>query len=138
MTQNTNTHFDLHITGFGFLNRIRKVQLSKGKPYWSVTVAALRGDESQKTYIDCSVVGTEAKALFDTHLSAIGENDVVTASFKLSDLYTDTFVYKKGPKQGQPGFSLKARLLQIRYLKVNGHVVFQAASQQNAPQQNAA
>lgn len=131
MTQNTQTtHFDLHITGFGFINRVRKVTPNKGNPYWSTSIAAMRGDGNDKTYFDCSVVGAEAKALFDTHLSDLKDDDVVTASFKLGDLYTDTFVYKQGAKQGQTGFSLKARLLQIRYLKVNDQVVFQKQSQQ--------
>ncbi|PSU45776.1 hypothetical protein C9J12_21285 [Photobacterium frigidiphilum] len=140
MTQNTQTtHFDLHITGFGFFNRIRKVEPKKGKPYWSTSIAAMRGDDGQKTYFDCSVVGAEAKALFDTHLSSVGENDVITASFKLGDLYTETFVYKQGVKSGQTGVSLKARLLQIRYLKINDQVVYQkTSSQQPEPIQNAA
>ncbi|MDI5833721.1 DUF3577 domain-containing protein [Shewanella xiamenensis] len=143
MTQTTqNTQFDLHITGFGFFNRIRKVEPRKGQPYWAVTIAACRGDEGQKTYFDCSVVGSEAKALFDTHLSSLNKDDTVTASFKLGDLYTETFVYSSGEKQGQTGVCLKARLLKITYLKVNDEIVFQS-SQQAAdvpaqPEQNAA
>jgi len=130
MTQTTqNTHFDLHITGFGFFNRIRKVELRKGQPYWAVTIAACRGDEGQKTYFDCSVVGTEAKALFDTHLSSVKKDDTVTASFKLGDLYPETFVHGSGEKQGQTGVCLKARLLKITYLKVNGDIVFQSSPQ---------
>lgn len=130
MTQTTqNTQFDLHINGFGFFNRIRKVELRKGQPYWAVSIAACRGDEGQKTYFDCSVVGTEAKALFDTHLSSLTKDDTVTASFKLGDLYTDTFVYSSGVKQGQTGVCLKARLLKISYLKVNDEIVFQSSLQ---------
>lgn len=133
MTQQ-NQHFDLHVNGFGFFNRIRRVEPKKGKPYWAVTVAACRGDEGQKTYFDCSVVGNEAKALFDQHLANIGKDDVVTASVKLGDLYTETFVYSSGVKQGQTGVSLKARLLQIRYLKVNDQVVHQVAKSETEQQ----
>ena len=130
MAQNAqNTRFDLHTSGFGFFNRIRKVKPAKGKPYWAVTVAACRGDEGQKTYFECSVVGSEAKALFDEHLSLTSKDDKITASFKLGDQYPYTFVYGSGEKQGQTGVCLKARLLKITYLKVNGEVIVKTSQQ---------
>lgn len=130
MTTNTqNKHFDLHTTGFGFFNRVRSVNPAKGNPYWAVTVAACRGDENQKTYFECSVVGTKAKALFDEHLSSVTKDDKITASFKLGDLYPETFVYGPGEKQGQTGVTLRARLLKITYLKVNDEVLVHAQQQ---------
>ena len=130
MTTNTqNKHFDLHTTGFGFFNRVRRVTPAKGDPYWAVTVAACRGDENQKTYFECSVVGAKAKALFDEHLSSVTKDDKITASFKLGDLYPETFVYGPGEKQGQTGVCLRARLLKITYLKVNDEVLVQAQQQ---------
>jgi hypothetical protein len=44
----------------------------------------------------------------------------VLAGFKLSDLYAETFVYQKGERQGQTGVALKARLLRIDWVKVDG------------------
>ena len=136
MTQNTQQHsyVDLHVAGFGFLNRVRHVKPTKGKPYWAVTVAAMRGDNKDKTYFDCIVVGDNVNALFNKHLSNLTKDDVVTASFKLGDLHTDTFTYSSGDKQGQTGFSLKARLFQVKYLKVNDQVLLtsQAANGQSS------
>ncbi|MGB5644692.1 MAG: DUF3577 domain-containing protein, partial [Gammaproteobacteria bacterium] len=34
--------------------------------------------------------------------------------------YVDTFTYKSGDRAGQTGVSLKARLLRIDWVKVNG------------------
>ncbi|GIU42938.1 hypothetical protein TUM4438_10690 [Shewanella sairae] len=140
MTQTTqNKHFDLHTSGFGFFNRIREIKPAKGKPYWAVTVAACRGDEGQKTYFECSVVGSAAKALFDEHLSSVSKDDTITASFKLGDLYPETFVYGPGKKQGQTGVILRARLLKITYLKVNDKVLVHSQQQaESAPAQTPA
>ncbi|GLO64014.1 hypothetical protein MACH09_45220 [Vibrio sp. MACH09] len=126
MTGNNKAqYFDLHTNGFGFFNRIRQVTPRKGHPFWSVTVAACRGDDNEKTFFDCNVVGKEAIALFEQHLTDIGKDDVVTASVVMSDQYVDTFTYPSDhTKAGQQGYSLKARLIRIKYLKINDSVVY--------------
>ncbi|MEZ9025031.1 DUF3577 domain-containing protein, partial [Vibrio sp. 10N.247.310.99] len=64
---NQNTYFDLHTHGFGFLNRVRKVTPKKGDPFYATTITCLRGDDNERTYIDCKVVGKEAIELFEAH-----------------------------------------------------------------------
>ena len=65
---NTATHFDLHTTGVGYLNRAREVKPQTGKkfkPFWSVGISALRGniDEVEYSRIDTNIVGSDAKRI---------------------------------------------------------------------------
>ena len=46
--------------------------------------------------------------------------------FRLGDLWTDLFRYSRGDKAGKTGVSLKARLLFISWIKVDGQLVYQA------------
>ncbi|MHA2717901.1 DUF3577 domain-containing protein [Vibrio owensii] len=55
---NQNSYMDLHTHGFGYLNR-------KGEPFYAATIACLRGDDNERTFIDCKVVDKEAIALFE-------------------------------------------------------------------------
>jgi len=116
-------YFDLHITGIGYLNRIRKVPVKRGNPFFAVDISALHGSSQdvQYTRFDCRVSGTEAQAIIEQIQPLIEDDKIkVLIGFKLSDLYTDTFVYQRGEKEGQTGVSLKARLLRIEWVKVNG------------------
>lgn len=116
---NETKYFDLHTTGIGYLNRIREVTPRKGKPFWAVTVAALRGtsDESEYTYIDCNVVGAEAEKLIKRCFEAVNADKKVLVAFRIGDIWADAFVYQAGPKKGQSGASLKGRLLYLSWIK---------------------
>ena len=132
---NVSKFFDLHTTGIGYLNRIREVKpRGKGKPFMAVTIAALRGssDEVEYSYIDCNVVGTEAEMLIRRCQEAVEAGKKVIASFRIGDIWTDAFTYEKGNKQGQPGASLKGRLLFIGWIKVDGDTVYEAKPKDSA------
>ena len=121
--------FDLHTTGIGYLNRIREVKpRGKGKPFMAVAIAALHGstDEVEYSYIDCNVVGTEAEKLIRRCQVAVDAEKKVLASFRVGDIWADAFTYEKGDKKGQPGASLKGRLLFIGWIKVDGETVYEA------------
>lgn len=127
--------FDLHTTGIGYLNRIREVKpRGKGKPFMAVTVAALRGsmDDAEYSYIDCNVVGAEAEKLIRRSLAAVEAGKKVLVSFRIGDIWTDAFTYEKGDKKGQPGASLKGRLLFIGWIKVDGATVYEAKPKDSA------
>ena len=121
--------FDLHTTGIGYLNRIREVKpRGKGKPFMAVAIAALHGssDEVEYSYIDCNVVGAEAEKLIRRCQVAVDAGKKVLASFRVGDIWADAFTYEKGDKKGQPGASLKGRLLFIGRIKVDGETVYEA------------
>ena len=120
-----NQFFDLHISGFGYLNRLRVVPVQRGKPFLAVDIAAIHGRSNnvQYTRFDCRVSGTEAQRIIEELKPIIkDESNKVLIGFKLGVLYVDPFTYQKGEKAGQPGVSLKTRLLRIEWVKVNGKV----------------
>jgi len=125
---NSNEFFDLHTTGVGYVNRIRQVQVKRGEPFWACDIAALHGakDDVETTRFDCRVSGSEAEKLIIRCEQAVKDKKKVLLGFKLGDLYAETFVYEKGDKKGQTGISLKARLLSISWIKVDGETVYKA------------
>jgi len=128
-TQNaSNSFFDLHITGLGYLNRIREVTPKRGDSFWACDIAALNGpsDDVGYTRFDCRVSGQEAEKLVKRCQQAVDMKRKVLIGFKLGDLWTDTFTYSKGDRAGQTGVSLKARLLFISWIKIDGEMVYQA------------
>lgn len=118
-------YFDLHITGIGYLNRVREVAVQRGKPFLAVDISALHGAENnvQYTRFDCRVSGKEAQALIRELTPAIAADKKVLVGFKLGDLYPETFTYQQGERQGQIGISLKARLLKLSWVRIDGEPV---------------
>lgn len=115
-------YFDLHTTGLGYLNRVREVSPQEGNPFWSVSIAALRGsvDDVRYTHFECRVSGQQAQQLVRQLKPAVEGKLKVLVGFTLSDLFADAFTFKNGDKAGEPGVSLKARLLRISWAKVDG------------------
>ena len=120
--EDTNKYFDLYTTGIGYLNRVREVTPKEGSPFWSVTIAALRGsvDDVQYTYFECRVSGQQAQKLVQQLKPAVEGKLKVLVGFTLSDLFAEAFTYKTGDKAGETGVSLKARLLRVGWAKVDG------------------
>ncbi len=115
------THFDLHVNGIGYLNRIREVKVKKGA-FWACTIAALHGsiDDPETTYLDCKIEGAEALEKVRFLQGAVNANQKVTVSFRVGDIYPEAFIYQSGLKQGETGVSIKGRLLKIGSAKIDG------------------
>ena len=131
MSDNENIpshYFDLHVTGLGYLNRVREVKVPRGKPFLAASIAALHGasDAVEKTWFDIRVSGQEAQKVVRDLMPDTEAGKSVLVGFKLGDLTAETFIYEKGPKAGQTGVSLKARLLRIAWAKVDGKTVYTA------------
>lgn len=131
-TQNQTKYFDLHVTGIGYVNRIREVEVKRGGNFWACDIVALHGAEDaiEHTRFDCRVSGSEAARLIKRCEKACEEKKKILVGFKLGDLYAETFTYEKGEKAGQTGVSLKARLLYISWIKVDGESVYTAPPKQ--------
>ncbi len=132
------TYFDLHIQGLGYLNRIREISPKRGKPFLACTIAALNGptDAPEYRYFDVTVSGSEAQRLVNQYADAVEQEQKVLIGFRLGDLWADVFRYSHGEKAGKTGVSLKARLLFISWIKVDGQLVYQA--QPKTPPEDAA
>jgi hypothetical protein len=123
------SYFDLHITGLGYLNRIREVKPKKGDAFLACDIAAINGPSDSPEYrrFDVRVSGREAQHLIRRCTDAVSAERKVLIGFRLGDLWTDIFTYTKGKNAGNPGVSLKARLLFVSWIKIDGELVYKAA-----------
>ena len=136
MSNSTDTQFfDLHITGLGYVNRIREVTPKRGEPFWACDISALNGSANDVEYrrFDCRVSGSVAATLvkkFDLTVKDRKEKGLaepkILIGFKLGDLYPDLFTRTKGDRTGETAVSLKARLLFVNWAKVDGEKVYEA------------
>ncbi|MEM6483383.1 MAG: DUF3577 domain-containing protein [Pseudomonadota bacterium] len=126
MSTSETKYFDLYTTGIGYLSRVREITNTKGNPFLSITLAALRGnaDDAQYTHFDCVVSGQQAKDLVRQLQPAVDGDCKVLVGFLLNDLYGQPFVFQNGDKAGEAGVNLKARLLRIEWAKVDGKSVY--------------
>jgi len=93
MTTSINkSFFDLHITGLGYLNRIREVKPKKGDAFLACDIAALNGPSDDVAYVrfDTRVSGSEAQHLVRRCIQAVDAEKKVMIGFRLGDLWTDT------------------------------------------------
>lgn len=127
-TSQEKSYFDLHITGFGYLNRIREVVPKKGQPFLACDIAALNGpcDAPEYRRFDVRVSGEEAQHLVRRCKAAVDAEKKVLIGFKLGDLWPDIFTHTKGKHAGQQAVSLKARLLFISWIKIDGKLEYKA------------
>lgn len=125
MTNEKGRYIDLHTQGSGYLNRVREVTPKEGTPFLAVTIAAIHGSVSnlQRTYFECGVYGEQAQNAVRELKPAVEAESKVFIGFTLSDLKVEPFLYKQGDKAGQPGANLKARLINIGKVKVDGEDV---------------
>ncbi|WP_111748479.1 STY4534 family ICE replication protein [Salinisphaera orenii] len=124
----SSDYFDLHTEGIGYLNRVRKVDPKRGQAFWACDIAAIHGaaDDVATTRFDCRVSGAAAIELVQHHQTDVDADRKVLIGFRLGDLWVDTFTYKQGDRAGETGVALKARLLYIRFIKVDGQRVYTA------------
>jgi hypothetical protein len=122
-----DNYFDLTVSGTGYINRFRKVTPDEGKPYYSVTIAAMRGKSNsqghiKKTYVDCNVVGAAIEMCQQLETFFEGDNEPkVLVGFMFGDLEQRAFPYQRGERKGQTGYALKGRLFDIKWYKINGN-----------------
>lgn len=131
-SSNGKTYFDLHINGLGYLNRVREVKPRKGDPFLACDISAIHGPSDDVEYcrFDVKVSGTDAKHLIRRCGNAVKAERKVLIGFRLGDLWVDQFTYpadyRNPEKAGQPGVSLKARLLFISWIKIDKTLFYKA------------
>ena len=66
-------------------------------------------------------------------MPAVEADKAVLIGFKLGDITADTFDYPESSnKAGQTGISLKTRLLQVTWAKVDGKTVYSAKAEEES------
>ena len=123
--QANSSFFNLHVEGVGYLNRVRTVKPKKGQEFLACNVAAMRGSTADLGYtkFDCRVSGAEARKIVKLLEPDVAAEKTVIIGFKIADIYPELFTFEKGDKKGQPGVSIKGRLLRVKFAKVNGETV---------------
>jgi len=136
MTSSSNgkRYFDLHTTGLGYLNRVREVKPRRGDPFLACDISAIHGPSDDVEYcrFDVKVSGADAKHLIRRCDNAVKAKRKVLIGFRVGDLRLDQFTYpadyRDPEKAGKPGASLKARLLFISWIKIDGTLFYKAES----------
>ena len=127
-TTSDSKYFDLHVSGVARLARVRDVPVRRGPAFSAIDLHCLwgsKGDDGrdQSTKLDCRVSGAPAKLAIAHLRSAIEAGQSVIVGFSAGDPTTDIFEYRSGEKAGQTGAGIKARLLKVRWARVDGEVV---------------
>ena len=131
-------HFNLHVNGVGYLNRVRWVEPRRNagrraEPFLACSVSALRGNAEQPdyTYFDLRVSGREAIEVVDRLGEDVAAQRKVFISFRVGDIYPH--VYERDVKDRQTGRKtgekelaslIKGRLLLINSITIDGENVF--------------
>jgi hypothetical protein len=149
MNRNTQTaasteskdYFDLHVKGCGYLNRVRKVEIKRTKEsFLACSISALHGpcDDPDYSYFDFKVAGAEAEKLVLELQDAANGNAKVFVAFRAGDIYSEHYEADEkdaaGNKTGRKVWrsTIKGRLLQITYAKVDDEVVFRSQERSDA------
>ncbi|MBG2762184.1 DUF3577 domain-containing protein, partial [Proteus mirabilis] len=82
------------------------------------------------------VVGENTVSLVRRCIKAVDEDKKVLTGFTLSNLASDIFTLTKGEHAGEQRVSLKARLLNIDWIKIGKEVVYKAEKNQSTPPGN--
>lgn len=123
---NDQRYFNLHLEGFANLYNARMVTPKQGQsfePFLQVRATFLQGkaEDAQPVFVDLKVTGKTAKKIIEKFQSEIADRDKkVNAVLKAGDLRFTTS--SPGPGQEVRVFT-SARLLSIKYLKVDGQQV---------------
>lgn len=131
------TYYDLHLAGIGYLNRAREIPVKQGRAPLAVDIMALQGraDRLRKTRFDCRVVGKDAQTLVRRLMPQMALGKTILVGFRLGDLKPETFVYRRGDREGQIGISLQANLLKIVWVKIDGELLEDSTSSSSTRRQ---
>lgn len=135
-------YFDLHLTGLGYLSRVREVTSAghgraKAKPFLACSISAFHGDPEVQNGVvylnlDLIVSGETAKDVILSVMDDANDRDVkVLVGFRAGDHYISTYEIKQGNRAGQMGTVLKGCLLKVFWVKVDGVSVYQAEDRED-------
>ena len=139
-------YFNLHVSGIGYLNRIRWVDTRRGgrraDPFLSCSINALHGssEDPNRTYFDLKVSGEDAIALVESLKPEVDAGKKVLVSFKLGDIYPHMYERKVRDQQGRDtgqfenAALIKGRLILINTAKVDGELVYRRETNADEPE----
>jgi len=146
--------YDLHVTGLGYLNRVRMVKPKNGNEFLACSISALRGEwnkdgsiKPESTKFDVRVYGQDAIKAIEELKPHGDEKRKIMIQFKLGDIYPEVFVYEKDVgnqatgvmyhKKGDTGVMIKGRLLKIVNAWVDGNPIVLPTTSSQQPEEAA-
>jgi len=139
--------FDLHTRGYGYLNRVRWVDVQQGNrkaKFLSCGIRAMSGssDALNWTPFDVKVVGQDMIDLIDSLLPHVEAERKVSMSFTIGDIYPHLYQRlvmdkKTRCKTGEMEWAclIKGRLIGVDLVKVDGQVVYRRPRSNKADEQ---
>lgn len=139
-------YFDLHTRGFGYLNRVRWVQPSRGgrraEEFLACEVNALHGNTSEPSYtkFDLKVSGKDAIELVDRFAADVEAERKVLVWFTIGDVWAHSYMRdeldrdRRRTGKQEAAAVIKGRLLRIARVKVDGVLVYEAEKPDDADQ----
>lgn len=115
---------NIRISGLAYLNRVRE---KDGRLFANLSALRGKADEVEYTHFDTEVLGHDAREIVRGLLPTVEAKRKVLIGFRAEDLSAETFVYRKGPKAGQTGVSLRTHLIDIAWAKVDRELVYKAS-----------
>ncbi len=129
-------YFDLQTSGIGYMKRFRVVTPDKAKgqrfkPFASVTIAAISGEDDDVKYVnyDVNIKGAQAISAIEVLKPYLVDaadkplNNKVLVGFRIGDAIPEIYIGKDKDGKPEPRVSLKGRLLKITSAKVNGDAI---------------
>lgn len=118
-----SNYFNLTARGLGYVGRIRPVAGGKGKNAYSYNALSLNalhgdGDTPEYTRFELEAKSAQAKAVVEWLMSQDIKDKKVLMSFECGDLSPYSYSYKEKDYN-----AIKARLLKVLSLKINGAVI---------------
>jgi hypothetical protein len=132
----TNAYYDIATHVDALVSNIRIVPVEEGEPYTACYLDALRGPRGRpkKTRYDVKVVGKVALSLIREYESPVKAGKEVQVQAVLGDTWVSEFTYDAGhPKAGKTGYMLKARLVSISSVAIDGQQVYSRSSPPKEP-----
>jgi len=141
-SQTEDKYFDLHTSGLAYAYDFREVSPRGGRrftPFCAVRLSALRGKAGAVEYTpyDAKVVSKKVCELLREHVDAINDrNTKVLVHFKIGDEYPEIYWVDEKAEDGRvtgrkvPRVSMKARLINVYKLIINGHVVYERKNEE--------
>lgn len=137
MQSQAQNFFNLHLSGIGYLNRVRwvepKGQGRRAEPFLACSVSAMRGNSDHPDYtpLDLRVSGEEAIEMIASLQKDVDDKRKVVISFRAGDLYPHLYERNvRDPQTRQPtgeremACLIKGRLLLVNSITIDGERVF--------------
>ncbi len=126
-TTNTSNYYDLIARGVGYINRPRIVSFGKGRnaqQQFAITINAIHGEKESVEYTQFEMLAKtdQAKAVID-YVSKQVDAKKVFASFECGDLKPESYPIKNKEGKEEIRFKIKARLLKISSLWIDGEAI---------------